>query len=86
MPDPTEPCGASPTAAPAPLAPGEAEIIGDPIPVTIDAFLRSIFRIGDVDYCSIKIPTDEACPGSFKVFAVPRSLVRVPAMIRGTKL
>jgi len=68
------------------VAPGEVILLGDPIPITIDGYLVGVLRIGDVDYCQIKIPTEKTAPNSFKCVPVERHLVRVPPMIRGMKV
>ena len=83
MPGPSEP---KPTETPAKrLTPGETVIVGDDIPITVDGFLCAVFSIAGVDYCQIKFRTEGVAPGSFKMVPLPRELVRVPAMIRGTK-
>jgi len=80
-----------PTETPAaPLTPGEAEIFGDPIRVTVDGLLRGLFTFDVdgrlIDYGSVLFPDDDLAVGAWKIFSVPRKLIRVPPMIRGMKV
>ena len=70
VPGPTE---LKPTETPAkPLTPGEAEIFGRPIRVTIDGFLRGLFTFDIdgrlIDYGSVLFPDDDLAAGSWKDF------------------
>ncbi len=78
-----EPTASAPSAR---LTEGEFEVGGEEIPVTVDCFLRGVFWIAGIEYAQVRVPTDEIQHGSFRVFAVPRKLVRVPPLVAGKKV
>jgi len=63
------------------VSPGEAEICGTAVEVSVDGFLRSVYSRDDgdgktTDMCQVIFETDNG-PGGFQAVPVPRRLVSV---------